>query len=104
MRLFARSSCVRSRIQASFESAPSAALACGTRLSAVLQVTGIATLGPTPIVWHAGSHKISSSNPACVRYLRQCARIVVDPLLCRRRLGGLGGACLGDHFFGGAFG
>src|SRR5882672_11675486 len=83
MRLLARSSCVRSLIHASLGSAPSAALACATRLSTVLQVAGIATLGPAPSVWHAGSHKISSSNPALVRYLRQRARIIVNPLLGR---------------------
>src|SRR5882762_6683717 len=104
MRRFARSSCVRSAIQASLGSAPSAALACATRLSTVLQVAGIATLGPALRVWHAGSHKISSSNPALVRYLRQRARIIVDPLLGRGRVGVLGGATFRDHLLRGAFG
>jgi len=50
-----------------------------------LQVAGIAVFGPAS-VWHAGSHKIGSSNPACVRYFGQRARIVVDPLLGPPRL------------------
>src|SRR2546429_5062244 len=104
MRRFARSSCVRSAIQASLGSAPSAALACATRASSPLQADGIATFGPALSVWHAGSHKISSSNPALVRYFGQRARIIVDPLLCRGAFRVLGGAGLGDHLLRGAFG